>query len=323
MLEYQQLTRYISTCGVVRTDAVTPSPNMPLTPSPAVLRACDVLSELARHPTERFSVSELARSVGAPRATCDTVLLALADRGLVKRSADLRYALGAACCAIGDAAHAARADVAAVEPLADELARTTSSCVVISSCDGTATRVEQMIDHAPGIAMRARVGESVPLVPPFGAVFVAWDDKTVEEWLNRAGGALPDDERAHARAALAGVRRRGYAVSTDIVRPELVSLLAELADGPCDPSQLDVRDALIRELAPSRYLPIEITSDRPQRVAQIAAPVFDATGAVAFSLMILGPAYDVQPEEIFAYGDHLLRAAAEATTKLGGNLGRA
>jgi len=291
---------------------------MPLTPSPAVLRACDVLAELARHPTERFSVSELARSVGAPRATCDAVLLALADRGLVHRSSDLRYSLGAACRVLGDAARAARAGLVAIEPLAEELARATSSCVVISSCDGTMTRVERTIDYVPGIAMRARVGESVPLAPPFGAVFVAWSDATIEEWLDRAGGALPEDERAHARAALAGVRQRGFAVSTDIVRPELVNLLVELADALPDLSKLKTRDELIRGLAPSRYLPIDLPTDRPQRVAQITAPVFDSSGTVAYSLMILGPGYDLKPEEIARLGGQLLKAAAEATKKLGG-----
>jgi DNA-binding IclR family transcriptional regulator len=291
---------------------------MPLTPSPAVLRACDVLDELAAHPTESLSVSELARAVGAPRATCDTILLALADRGLVHRSPDLRYSLGTACCTLGDAAHAARAELVALEPIAEDLARATSSCVVISSCDGRTTRVERMIDHVPGISMRARVGESVPLTPPFGAVFVAWSEETIEEWLNRAGTALPETERAHARAALASVRRRGYVLSTDIVRPDLVNLLVELAGGSPDPSQLEVRDALIRDLAPTRYLPIEIPSDRPQRVAQITAPVFDAAHAVPFSLMILGPGYDLKPEEITAYGSELLRAAAEATKRLGG-----
>jgi DNA-binding IclR family transcriptional regulator len=291
---------------------------MPLTPSPAVLRACDVLDELAKRPTESLSVSELARTVGAPRATCDTVLLALATRGLVHRSADLRYSLGAACCALGDAAHAARADLVALEALAEDLARATSSCVVISSCDGVTTRVERMIDHAPGISMRARVGESVPLTAPFGAVFVAWSNEAMEAWLNRAGGALPEDERAHARAALAAVRRRGYVLSTDIVRPELVDLLVELADGAPDPSRLELRDVLIRNLAPSRYLPIDLPSDRPQRVAQITAPVFDAADGVPFSLMILGPGYDLQPEEIAGFGRHLLSTAAEATRMLRG-----
>lgn len=295
---------------------------MPLTPSPAVLRACDLLGELAKHPTERYSVSQLARSVGTARATCDSVLLALADRGLVHRSPDLRYSLGAACRVLGDAAQAAGAGLLALEPLAEALASATSSCVVISSCDGVTSRVERMFDAAPGISMRARVGESVPLAPPFGAVFVAWDDEALDEWLNRAGGTLTDAEQDHARAALAGVRARGYAVSTDVVRPDLVNLLAELADGTSDPSKLDTRDALMRRLAPSRYLPIEVPADTSQRVAQITAPVFDAVGRVVYSLMILGPGYDLRPEEVVGLAERLLEAAGQASARLG-RIGRA
>jgi DNA-binding IclR family transcriptional regulator len=291
---------------------------MPLTPSPAVLRACDALDALAKHPSERLSVSELSRAIGAPRATCDSILLALAERGMVHRSDDLRYSLGEACRTLGRAALTADAGLLMLEGVAEELASATASCVVISSCDGTTTRVERMIDHAPGFAMRARVGESVPLAPPFGAVFVAWNDEMTEEWLNRAGGVLPDDERMHARAALDGIRRRGYAISTDIVRPELVSLLVEVADESPDPSKLETRDALIRSLAPSRYLPVEVPADEPQRVAQITAPVFDATGIVIYSLMILGPTYELQPEEIGALGRRLVESASAATEGLQG-----
>ena len=291
---------------------------MPLTPSPAVLRACDVLSELAKHPTEHYSVSELSRAVGTARATCDSVLLALADRGLVHRAPDRRYSLGAACRALGDAAHAAGAELLAMEPLAQTLAEATSSFVVIASCDGVSSRVERIFDAAPGIAMRARVGESVPLAPPFGAVFVAWDAEAVDRWLDRAGGTLTAEERDHARAALAGVRRQGYAISTDVVRPDLVNLLEDLADGSSDPSLLATRDALIGSLTPSRYLPIDPPADTPQRVAQIAAPVFDASGLVLYSLMILGPGYDLRPEEVQSLAERLLGAAAQATARLGG-----
>ena len=50
---------------------------MPLEPSPAVLRAADVLEQLAGQPGRSFSVAELAREIDIPRATCHTVLLAL------------------------------------------------------------------------------------------------------------------------------------------------------------------------------------------------------------------------------------------------------
>src|SRR6478672_1405098 len=57
---------------------------MALQPSPAVARASDLLHYLAQHPLRRFTVSELARDVGLPRATCDTLLLALAGGGFVR-----------------------------------------------------------------------------------------------------------------------------------------------------------------------------------------------------------------------------------------------
>ena len=47
---------------------------MPITPSPAVLRACNVLGYLGHHPTESFTPSKLAHRVGVPRATCNSVL---------------------------------------------------------------------------------------------------------------------------------------------------------------------------------------------------------------------------------------------------------
>lgn len=291
---------------------------MPLAPSPAVLRACDVLDHLAAHATERFSVSELARSVGTPRATCDSVLLALAQRGLVHRTPDRRYTLGAGCRVLGTAAATAGAGLLAIEPAAQALARATSSCVAVSSCDGETTQVEQVFDHAPTIAVRTRVGESVPLVPPFGAVFVAWSDAATEAWLDRAGSSLTDQEREHARRALAGVRDRGYAISTNVVRPELVRLLEELADAAPDQSKLDTRDALIHALAPSQYLPLDVDAEGPCQVAQITAPVRDAAGAVAYSLMILGPGYEVRPAVITALGSRLVAAAHDASERLGG-----
>jgi DNA-binding IclR family transcriptional regulator len=246
------------------------------------------------------------------------VLLALAERGLVHRFADLRYSLGAACRALGDAAEAAGAPLIAIEPIAEALARATASCVAISSCVDNDTRVERVFDHAPAFAVRARLGESMALVPPFGAVFVAWDEHASECWLDRAGPALSEQERVHARAALGAVRARGYAISVTAVRPDFIQLVEDLADAPPNAAALRARDVLIREIAPSKYLPIEIPSDTPQHVNQMSAPIFDVAGGVPYSLMVLGPSYDLMPAEIDALGARLLAAAHDATTKLGG-----
>src|SRR5262245_45628336 len=149
---------------------------MPITPSPAVLRACEVLAHLAEHPTESFSVSELARQVCVPRATCDAILQALAVHRFVARRDDLRYELGPGGIAIGDAACVANPVLRAAKSEAERLAHAIGACVAICVRDGSSARVVEVFDSAPLFAPRARVGQVIPLVPPFGAVFVAWDD---------------------------------------------------------------------------------------------------------------------------------------------------
>ncbi len=292
---------------------------MPVPPSPAVLRACDVLDHLATNPEGAFSVSEVARSVGVPRASCDSVLLALAQRGLVQRDVERRYSLGPACRTLGEAARAAGAPLTALEPIADDLARATASCVAVSSCVRGQSRVERVYDHGPAFGLRARVGESVPLTPPFGAVFVAWGgDAAIEGWLDRAGAAFGAAERAHTAAALAAARERGYTVSVAGVHPDLVRILEDLADHTPDPVNLDARDALIRQISPREYLPVTLAADGPQRVNQMSAPVFDAAGKVPYALMVLGPSYELTPDEVTALGGRLLDAARSATERIGG-----
>src|SRR5262245_37710835 len=138
---------------------------MPINPSPAVLRACEVLAHLAKHPTESFSVSELARQVGVPRATCDAILQALAVHRLVtRRDEDLRYELGPGGIAIGDAACSANPVLRAAKTEAEQLARAIGACVALSVRDGNTARVVEVFDFGPLFTARARVGQVIPLV---------------------------------------------------------------------------------------------------------------------------------------------------------------
>jgi DNA-binding IclR family transcriptional regulator len=292
---------------------------MPINPSPAVLRACDVLEHLAARPGETFSVSELAREVGMPRATCDAVLLALAERAFVdRREPDLRYGLGPACVALGDAARAAGSLLARVAPVAEALARETGTCVALSTVEGDELRVEQVFDHGPAFGLRARPGEAVRLAAPFGAVFVAWAPRaTVDEWLDGAGD-LSAAERDRYVAALAAVRARGYSIAVANVRPDLQQILERLVDRPDAEHDLRERDAVIREITHSEYLPVDLDAGAPQRVNQMSAPVFDPAGRAVIQVMILGPTYDLTRAEIDALGERLLAASHRATERIGG-----
>jgi hypothetical protein len=55
--------------------------------------------------------------------------------------------------------------------------------------------------------------------------------------------------------------------------------------------------------------------------AQITTPVFGVGGDVSYSFMILGPGFDLLPEESTVFGSRILTAADEATTILRRNRG--
>src|SRR5437763_17033039 len=136
---------------------------MAITPSPAVVRAGDLLGHLAEQPTRSLSVSELARSLDIPRATCDSLLLALAVRGYVRRDGALRYGLGPACIALGDAARTANPVLRSSVTHAEALARRLSGVTAVSVRDGSETRVVSVADFGPPFGVRPRVGDSIAL----------------------------------------------------------------------------------------------------------------------------------------------------------------
>jgi DNA-binding IclR family transcriptional regulator len=289
---------------------------MPLAPSPAVVRAAEVLQHLASQPLQRLSVSDVARAIGMPRATCDTVLRALAEQGFVRRDAELRYALGPACIVVGDAARVANAALRAAAPHAEALARSLGAFSAVTIRERDETRVTDVFDFGPPLGFRARIGEAIQLVPPFGASFVAWDDDaTIATWLGRAEPPLSPDELEQYRTALETVRRRGYSVTLMTARqPTLIDALERLPEGGADARR--ERDEAVRHIAHSEYLPAEIDADATIRVAQISSPVFEADGHVGASIMLLGPAHDVTVADIDDLGSRVRNAADQATATL-------
>jgi len=292
---------------------------MPITPSPAVLRACHVLRHMVEHPTQAFSVSELAREVAVPRATCDAILQALAVQRFVTRSADdRRYELGPGSIELGEAARIANPTLRAAKVEAERLARSLGACVAVSVQDGHTARVVEVFDFAPLFAVRARVGQVIPLVPPFGAVFVAWSEKDLEAWIGRAGDSLAPGECEGYRRALEGIRRRGYSVSIVTPRPALEEAFETLASPPETDDARKARDELIRETMHSSYLPAHLDLEAAVRVGQVSAPVFDRTGRVAASLLVPGPDLEITSAELRVLAGRLVEAATRATCDAGG-----
>lgn len=292
---------------------------MPIMPSPAVLRACDVLTHLTHHPTESFTLSQLARVVDVPRATCDSILRALAAHRLVTRRADdLRYELGPGTIALGDAGRIANPGLRAAKLEAEMLARSIRTCIAVTVRDGDTARVVEVFDFGPLFAARARAGQVIPLVPPFGAVFVAWSEEDADGWLERADATLERDERDRYRQALGAVRVRGYSVSVVLPqRPQLAKNVDTLTRSPDSDEARRMRDEVLREMMHSEYLPVDLDTEADFRVGQISAPVFDHRGHVSASLLMPGPDRDITAAELRALADRLVQAANQATHSAG------
>ena len=289
---------------------------MPITPAPAVSRACEILGILAGTPTRRFSVSELSRLVGMPRATCDSVLLALSAGGLVGRRDDRLYELGPRCLTLGDAARAANSMLEIAASAVDGLARRMGSCVAVSVADGDETRVADVADYSPPFAITIRVGQAVPMRPPFGAVFVAWaDHERIERWLDEP--SIDEAARVRYRSALADVRRRGFSVTVNTDR-DLPGLLEAFSQSAGDDEARPSAEELFEEMVRSHHLPSHLDDNLSMRINQLSAPIFGSDRSVVASIMILGPNREMPGAEIDALGELVVSTADHVTRSIGG-----
>jgi DNA-binding IclR family transcriptional regulator len=295
-------------------------------PSPAVLRACRVLEVLAEEPDAGLGLSEIARRVGIPRASCRTLLMALAERGLVlKREPDLTYVLGATCLSLGTAAAAANPVVGAAAPVLRALSERTGVATVAVIRTGDQARAALVQPGADPFGTTVREGQAVPIVPPFGAVFVAWrppEDR--ERWLASGQPPLDAAARDQLRTALDAVRHRGASVAVRGPAPSQAAhsmrSARAMTDVAVDPSSAGRRRRvrLIEALVRSGYLATTLDPARSHAVAQLSAPVFDGRGDVVLALMIAGPPYELTVAEIDALVAELQAAAADVTARIRG-----
>jgi DNA-binding IclR family transcriptional regulator len=199
---------------------------------------------------------------------------------------------------------------------ADKLARELGACVVVSTVMSGETRAVAVFDRGPVTMVRARVGQIVPLAPPFGVVFVAWDGAASQRWLNRAGSAEAESaDAARWHQSLQFARRHGYSFS--VYAPpgrEFGQVLEDLVVAPNSELDLRTRDELIGQLRHSEYLATQVDDEGEVQLIQVAAPVFDADGAVAASIMVLGSTRPMRGAAVEALGRRVVQAADEAAT---------
>lgn len=280
--------------------------------APAVERAVAVLNHLAAHPTQQFTLSEIARDLKLNKATLHAILGALTTAGYLVRDPDRKsYALGPALVALGNsatetlpAAHFAVPEMRAVH---DE---TRLDCVA-SAAIGEEIVVLARAGTLRPFGINIQPGMRIPLVPPLGTVFVAWAGAdTVERYLAR-GGAGPKDRIERHRRAVEVVCERGYSVGVE--GAEAMRVLREIgAGGPEEKRPRRTR------MTQEEYALIEMNRAQTYRLNHIGVPVFGPDGEVALGLFLIGFHDQLPADQVPALAARLKTAAQRVTRAIHG-----
>lgn len=290
--------------------------------SPPTERVVAVLDFLARHPRERFGVSELARRLGLSKPTCLGIVTTLAESDyLVRDVQDKTYRLGPALISLG---HMAQESMRADPSARAELRR-------LSGIAGTTVALSAVVDDRitvlelvgpPGADVGVRVGQSYPFAPPVGLMFVLWDDAALRDWLSREPTIPLRTDGERLERVIDECRRTGYLVER--LTPggrRLYALMAGMSNRLPDELQALLGE-LIADIGERVYLRSE-NQDRGHRrttrhdISVISAPVFDhhQRQAMVISLQIGTALTDT---EIARRARALTATAGVLTDRLGG-----
>ncbi len=292
-------------------------------PSNPTIRAVKILNFLSANPLESFGLSELARRLGMNKATCLSVGRTLVAYGyLVQNEETKTYGLGPALAAVGNAANERFPVMEHANAILKKLSRE-------AGCGAMATVLvgdQQLVIGRHGIPdplnSISRIGLTVPLMPPFGACFVAWSSPAeLGRWLEMVDTPkAADDSNAH-RELVSSIRSRGF----EIYRDSKLSrrLQNALNNSGRDPESEVIKNEInntMQVLSDSDYFVREINDETVYPVMGISSPVLNAEGRTEIVLGIHGFRWELTGREIKAKADCLMSAVKETTEAIGGYL---
>jgi DNA-binding IclR family transcriptional regulator len=244
--------------------------------SPPTERVVAALDFLARHPHDRFGLSELARRLGLSKPTCLGILTTLTESDyLIRDGADKAYRLGPKLISLGHAAQESmRVNPAAREELRRLSAAYDTTAALSAVIDDRITLLELV--GPPGADVGVRVGQSYPFAPPVGLMFVLWDDAALRDWLAREPTIPLRTDSGRLQRVIAECRTAGYLVER--LTPggrRLYALMAGMSTTL--PQELQaLLGEMVSDIGERVYLRSESDNTRQRHdVSVISAPVFD------------------------------------------------
>jgi DNA-binding IclR family transcriptional regulator len=272
--------------------------------STARSRTADAAAEVASPPTQRvvevvelllatphaLTVSEISQALALNRSTCAIILSTLADLGWVTRSPDLTYGPGPGLIPVAQAVRERLPIAGVAEGVVRTLAADTGYMAGLSRIERDEVANLVFVEPQPssGTKPPMRPLTRLPLLPPMGAVTVAFSDPAIARaWIDRAADA---EVRRHLQRFLDSVRAQGVGVwrfdrVSSTVADRLGDLMAASGRPGADPTvRAAVADALLA-LGRHGYTTDELTAaDGSLPIALVAAPVFDEQGVPRYEL---------------------------------------
>lgn len=300
-------------------------------PSPQTDRVVQTVEMLAAS-AGALSLSEIARRLGLTPSTCSPMIARLESAGwLVRHPVTLGYRLGPGLINAGLAASGGSGALQASRPVLMQLHEELRCTGVALVADERSAVVVDIVRDPRDRASALRMGDEIPMRPPLGLTFMAWQSPAVvAEWLRRGGVSEGSEDDQRYQGLLDITRRRGYSVelasSIDArTRGEVVELLrSRLAreasaggDQETDALRALMDDFVSRVGAHAAFDLGRLEPEATYDVDSVSAPVFRGDGQVALVLNLRHvPA--TKGADIMRIGERLVEAAATATKAIGG-----
>jgi DNA-binding IclR family transcriptional regulator len=277
-----------------------------------------ILDFLAKHPQDRFGLSELSRRLNLAKPTCLGIVTTLTESGyLVRDAADKTYRLGPSLITLGHLAQESLRVNPAARAELTRLSKTFETTAALAAVvDDRITLLELV--GPPGSDVGVRVGESYPFAPPVGLMFVLWDDDALRSWLDRAPTIPLRTETQRLDRVIAECRTAGYLVER--LTPggrRLYAMMAGMSSTLPDELRALLGE-LISDIGERVYLRSEAEGARQRHdVSVISAPVYDHhhRQAMVVSLQI---GRSLTDSEIAKHAKGLVTTADALTAQLGG-----
>ena len=261
-------------------------------------RAVDVINLFATHPTGRFSLTEISKKTDINPASLHALLGVLTASGFLTRRHNTRdYGIGPALIPLGHTSLQQSPTIEHALQHSENLSAELDVEIVVSVVTPVNILIIGVVGPASPFGQVLFPGQKLPLVPPLGAVMLAWETpKTIDAWLKRAPHPLSPEAQQEQLAILQSIRRLGYSVARET----------------------DTTRILAEPYATNKRIATDL--DAPYHVDAVNAPVFDDSGRVALAISARGVAVGKSAKEVHSTAEHLRGSALVITKQSGGRI---